>query len=72
MSDQDEKQLIEISQQLTAIDLDDASSHRIAQRARLDIGRGPSPRRWIEPILVAVFAASFLLWALYKVLEVYR
>ncbi|MDB4956177.1 MAG: hypothetical protein JWO36_3746 [Myxococcales bacterium] len=71
MTDQDDKTLAEISQQLAAIDLDDASAQRIARRARQGVGRGPSPLRFLEPILVAIFATSFLVWVLYKIYEVF-
>ena len=73
MSDQDDiHQLADLSDQLAPIDLDDTSAQRIALRARVDVGRGPSPRRFVEPILVAVFALSFLIWTLSKMLGIYR
>ena len=70
MTEHDDLQ--EIGKQLTSIDVDDASAQMIAHRARRSVGRGPSPRRFVEPVLVAIFATSFFAWALLKVIEVFR
>jgi hypothetical protein len=61
----------ELSQQLTAIDVDASRADRIAFQARGTLGRGPSLLRFGEPVLVTIFTASFLVWALMKVIEVF-
>ena len=68
----DTAELVELGRDLRAIDLDPPEADRIAVRARADLGRGPSPRRFGEPVLVAIFTTSFLVWALVKVMEVFR
>jgi hypothetical protein len=70
MTDDDAKKLGDLSQELPALDLDPASAQRIAARTRAQVGRGPSKRRFIEPVLVAIFVTAALAWALYKVFEV--
>ncbi|MEO6777637.1 MAG: hypothetical protein ABI467_32215 [Kofleriaceae bacterium] len=57
---------------LPAIDLDPASTERIAARARRDVGHGPPKRRLIEAILVGIFAASTFGWALFEVYQALR
>ena len=53
MSDDDDaNKLAEISRELPPIDIDEASAQRIALAARQSVGRGPSPTRFIEPVLV--------------------
>jgi hypothetical protein len=64
----DTDRLRELGRELPALDLDPDAAARIARAAR----RGPPRRRFIEPVLVALFAASFLAWALYKVCEAFR
>jgi hypothetical protein len=71
-SDDDVKKLAEISQQLTSIDVDDARADRIARRARVGVGRGPSPVRFLEPMLVVVFTTSFLVWVMMKMFAVFQ
>jgi hypothetical protein len=65
----DEAKLTELGRALPAIDLDATSAARIARRARLDVGRRPSLMRFVEPAIAAVFATSYLVWAIAKVLE---
>lgn len=65
----DARELAEISQQLTAIDVDSVSAERIARIARPDVARGPSPRRFVEPVLVALVTTSVLGWAILKIVE---
>ena len=57
---------------LRAIDVDAASAERIAHRARRDLGHAPSPARFAEPVLIVIFTATVLAWALVKVFEVWR
>lgn len=70
--DDDAKKLAEISRELPPIDIDDASAQRIAHAARQSVGRGPSPKRFIEPVLVGVLALSMLVWTILKLIEVLR
>ena len=58
MSDEDAKQLAELSRGLPALDLDDVTAQRIAHRARHSVGRGPSPTRFIEPAVIAVLSLA--------------
>lgn len=67
--DDDAVKLAELGRALPGIDLDATSAARIAQRARQDVGRGPSLVRLIEPAIASVFAVSYLAWAIAKVLE---
>jgi hypothetical protein len=68
----DAKRLAELGKELPAIDVDSTSAQRIAHRARQSIGRGPSPVRLVEPLLVTLFAVSILVWAALKLYEVWR
>ena len=65
----DVSKLAEISRELPPIDVDSISAERIAMRARADVGRGRSPRRLIEPALATVLVASYLVWAVLKIVE---
>ncbi|NVB78896.1 MAG: hypothetical protein HOV81_10910, partial [Kofleriaceae bacterium] len=56
--------------ELPSIDLDGATAQRIAHRARLSVGRGPSPTRLVEPLLVALVAVSIVVWTAYKLYEI--
>lgn len=66
----DAKKLAEISRELPSIDLDEAAAQRIAQRARASVGRGPSPKRFVEPMLVGLLVVSVLVWTVLKLIEV--
>jgi len=70
MSDDDSKRIAELD--FARIDVDAERAERIAQRARLDLGRGPSPWRFGEPVLVAILVAGVLGWAIVKVVELLR
>ena len=71
MSDNDDaKKLAEISRELPKIDIDDVSAQRIAQRARASVGRGRSPTRFVEPVLVGLVLLSVLVWTILKLIEV--
>jgi len=71
MSENDDAQkLAEISRELPPIDIDDVSAQRIAQRARASVGRGPSPTRFVEPVLVGLVLLSVLVWTIFKLIEV--
>ncbi len=71
-TEDDVKRLGELSGELPAIDLDASTAARIARRARDDVGKGPPRRRLIEPVLAALVATAYLVWAIIKVLEVLR
>lgn len=66
----DARRLAELGKELPSIDLDGATAQRIAQRARLSVGRGPSPTRLVEPLLVALVAVSIVVWTAYKLYEI--
>ena len=68
----DARDVAEISQQLTALDVDSVSAERIARIARSGVARGLSPRRFIEPVLVALVTTSVLAWAVLKIVEMFR
>lgn len=68
--DDDASKLADISKELPAIDLDHVTSERMAHRLRENIGKGPSPRRFVLPIVVAIVIAAYGVWTLLKVLEV--
>ena len=68
-TDDDAAKLAEISRELPANDLDSISAERIAMRARQDVGRGPSPRRFLEPAIATVLVGSYLVWAVLKIVE---
>ncbi|HUS31160.1 MAG TPA: hypothetical protein VMZ53_21770 [Kofleriaceae bacterium] len=69
-NDDDANKLAEISRELPPLDIDDAAAQRIAQRARASVGRGPSPTRFIEPVLVGLLVLSVLVWTILKLIEV--
>jgi len=66
----DREELAELSNQLAPIDVAHASAERIAGRARPSVGRGPSPRRLVEPAAVVLLTAGFLAWMVLKLVEV--
>jgi hypothetical protein len=68
-SDDDVTRLAELSRELPAIDMDATSAARIAMRARQEVGRGPSPRRFVEPALTAIVTGGYLVWAVLKIVE---
>jgi hypothetical protein len=71
MSENDDaKKLGELGRELPRIDLDDAAAKRIAQATRSSVGKGPSPTRFIEPVLVGLLVLSVLVWTIYKLVEV--
>jgi len=70
--DDDAATLAELGRELPGIDLDASSAARIARRARQGVGRGPSLVRFVEPAIAGVFAASYLAWAIARVLEALR
>lgn len=65
----DVAKLAEISRELPAIDIDSISAERIAIRVRQDVGRGPTLRRFVEPVLATVLVGSYLVWAVITIAE---
>lgn len=68
----DADRLAEVGRALPAAELDGTSAQRIAHAARGRLGRGPSPRRLVLPVLAAVLSTSFFVWALVRVLAALR
>jgi hypothetical protein len=68
--DDDARQLAEISKELPSIDLDATTAELIARRARQDVGKGPSRRRLILPIITGITTAAYLAWLIIKLIEV--
>lgn len=68
----DAQRLAELGKELPSIDLDPASAQRIAQRARMSVGRGPSPVRLVEPLLIAILALSIVVWTAIMLYELIR
>ncbi len=62
----DDHDLDELSGKLAALDIDPARADAIAAAARHDLRHGRSPRRFVEPVLVALLVASFLAWAIWR------
>ncbi|HEX3474130.1 MAG TPA: hypothetical protein VHT91_03765 [Kofleriaceae bacterium] len=70
MTDQDDAaRLTEISRELPALDLDATTAEQIARRARDQVGRGPSPLRFIEPAIAVLLVTGYLIWSVLKALE---
>jgi hypothetical protein len=67
--DDDLLRFAEISRELPAIDLDAQAAERIARVARGDLGKGPSPRRFVEPALAGIVVTAYLVWVILKALE---
>ena len=71
-TEDDVKGLGELSRELPAIDLDASTAERIARRARDDVGKGPSARRFVEPALAALIVLGYLVWVIVKIVEALR
>ena len=65
----DAQQLAALASALPAIDLDHTSAVRIALRARQDVGKGPSPKRLVLPIVIGVTAVAYLGWMVAMLVE---
>jgi hypothetical protein len=70
--EEDVERLAELRHALTAIDVDPDSAERIRRRGRVDVVRGPSLRRFVLPAVATVVTASYLIWAVLKLIDVYR
>jgi hypothetical protein len=71
-TEDDVQRLGELSRELPAIDVDTITAERIARRARDDVGKGPSPRRLVEPAVVSLIVLGYLVWVIVKILEALR
>lgn len=71
-TEDDVQRLGELSRELPAIELDTTTAERIARRARDDVGKGPSPRRFVEPAVVSLIVLGYLVWVIVKILEALR
>lgn len=71
-TEDDVQRLGELSRELPAIELDANTAERIARRARDDIGKGPSPKRFVEPALAALMMLGYLAWVIVKIVEALR
>lgn len=71
MTDPDDTaRLAELGRELPRLDLDDAAALRIAHRAREAVGRGLPAGRFVEPVLIATFELSLLMWVVLKLIYV--
>lgn len=68
--DDDAKQLADLSKDMPAIDVDSVTAERMAHRLRQDLGKPPSPRRFVLPIVAALVVLAYGVWMVLKVLEV--
>ena len=68
--DDDARKVAELGSGLPALDVDGTTAEQIARRARENVGKPPSRRRWILPIVAAVAAISYGVWVILKALEV--
>ena len=66
----DAAKLAELRRELPPLDLDDATALRIAHRARAAVGRGLPAGRFVEPVLIATFEVSLLVWLVVKLIYV--
>ena len=57
---------------LPPIDVDRDRADRNYALARGQLGRGESPLRFVEPVLVFALSSSILVWAAIKICEVFR
>lgn len=62
----DAAQVAELARGLATIDVERDRAAEILARAR----RGPSALRFVEPVVAAVIASSYLAWAIVKIIEV--
>ncbi len=69
---EDDDQIATWSQQLAAIDVDATQSERIQQRTRREVGRGPSPKRFVLPAIATLGTAAYLSWTIYKIIEIFK
>jgi hypothetical protein len=70
MSDDEARLKVDLGRELPILDLDEARAKQIAVQTRQQVGRGPSPRRFVEPVLVGVLAISLIGWVVVKLVEI--
>jgi len=77
MSQHDDEELLRaVGSALAPADIDALAAQRIRARAHAALAAPPHAgaraTRWIEPVLVASFAATYLVWAVGSVLSLYQ
>ena len=68
---EDDDQIATWSQQLAAIDVDATNAERIHRQTRLQVGRGPSPVRFVLPVIATLGTGGYLVWALSKISDIF-
>lgn len=68
--DDDADKLAELGGALPPLDVDTTTAEQIARRARDRVGKPPSRRRWILPIVAAVVSIAYAAYVILKALEV--
>ena len=68
--DDDAQKVTELGGALAPLDVDSTTAEQIARRARASVGKPPSRRRWIVPIIAAIAAITYAVWAILRALEV--
>ena len=71
-TEDDIAKLAELGRALRPPDLDAPTADRIARRARDDVGKGPDPRRYVEPAIAAAFVIAYAVWLILELLKVLR
>jgi hypothetical protein len=68
-TDDDIAKLSELCRKLVTPDLEPPAAQRIAQRAIHDLGKGPSARRFVEPVIAAAVVVPYAVWVIFEVLK---
>lgn len=68
--DDDAQKVSELAGELPALDVDSTTAEQIARKARASVGRSPSRRRWIVPIIAAVLAVAYAVYLVLRTFEV--
>jgi len=71
-TDDDIAKLSQLCRELVVPDLEAQTAERIARRARDQLGKGPDPRRFIEPIVAAAIVIPYAAWVIIAVLQALR
>jgi hypothetical protein len=70
MSDQDD--LAELGPRLASVDLDGDTADRIRRLGRDGVVYGPPLARFVLPVATTVLTTSYLVWAVLKIIDVFR
>lgn len=60
----------ELGRQLPTIDVDATTAEQIARHVRHQVGKGPSPRRLVLPIVAGAGIGGYLGWTIAKLVEI--